>query len=100
MIVVLENHDLERLAVKTFEQMKKRKVTPDGVTFIGLLVACSYVGLVDESLAYFNSVKETYGTPPKIEHLSYLIDLLGRAGRLEDAEGYMNTSPFRNNLVI
>nr|UPT48935.1 pentatricopeptide repeat protein AaPPR1109 [Agave angustifolia] len=100
MIVALGNHGLGRLAVETFEQMKARKVTPDDVTFIGLLVACSHAGLADEGLTYFNSMKETYGIPPKIEHLSCLIDLLGRAGRLEDAEGYVNTSSFGNDPVI
>ncbi|ONK73970.1 uncharacterized protein A4U43_C03F1460 [Asparagus officinalis] len=100
MIVALANHGLGRKAIDIFEKMKDNGVTPDSVTFIGLLKACSHAGLVDEGLACFNSMKETYGILPKIEHLSCLIDLLGRAGRLEEAEEYVNTSDFVNDLVI
>nr|UPT49208.1 pentatricopeptide repeat protein AaPPR1267 [Agave angustifolia] len=45
-------------------------------------------------------MEETYGIPSKIEHLFCLIDLLGRVGRLEEAEGHVNTSPFGDDPVI
>lgn len=100
MIIGLGNHGYGKSAVEIFEQMKTAGVKPDSVTFIGLLTACSHAGLVDEGLAYYNSMKEVHSISPKIEHVSCLVDMLGRAGRLEEAEVYVKASRFENDLVI
>ncbi|XP_038990197.1 pentatricopeptide repeat-containing protein At3g53360, mitochondrial isoform X1 [Phoenix dactylifera] len=100
MIVGLGNHGYGKNAVEIFEQMKTAGVQPDSVTFIGLLTACSHAGLVDQGLAYYNSMQEIHSISPKIEHLSCLVDMLGRAGRLEEAEVYVKVSSFVNDLVI
>ncbi|KAF8377269.1 hypothetical protein HHK36_030644 [Tetracentron sinense] len=94
------NHGLGRKALELFGQMQVMEVKPDPVTFIGLLTACNHAGLVDEGRAYFNSMAEDYKIVPEIEHFSCLIDLLGRAGRLKEAEEYMEKSPFGRDPVI
>ncbi|XP_072990291.1 pentatricopeptide repeat-containing protein At4g33170-like [Typha latifolia] len=99
-IVGLGNHGHGNRAVELFEQLRLTGISPDSITFVGLLAACNHAGLVDEGLAYFNSMKVIYGISPGIEHLSCLVDLLGRAGRLEEAEDYLQISPFRNDSVV
>lgn len=60
-------------------------VAPDPVTFIGVLSACSHVGLVDWGLKLFECMTEVYAIEPLVEHYACMIDLLSRAGRLDEA---------------
>ncbi|KAI8022787.1 Pentatricopeptide repeat-containing protein [Camellia lanceoleosa] len=94
------NHGHEAKALELFEQMKELGLKPDSVTFIALLTGCNHAGLVDEGLAYFTSMNEIYGIAPDIEHFSCLIDLLGRAGRLKEAEEYIEKFPFGHDPVV
>ena len=71
--------------------MKNENVQPNSITFVSLLNACSHSGLVDETLQYFNIMKEKYGITPDVMHYTCLIDTLGRAGRLEEAENLIKT---------
>ncbi|OAY67782.1 Pentatricopeptide repeat-containing protein, partial [Ananas comosus] len=100
MIVGLGNHGLGKRALEIFQQMEVEGICPDSATFVGLLISCSHAGLVDKGLAYFDSMRADYNISPKIEHLSCLIDMLGRAGRLEEAECYIHKSPFNNDSII
>ncbi|OIS97007.1 PREDICTED: pentatricopeptide repeat-containing protein At4g33170-like [Nicotiana attenuata] len=94
------NHGHGKEVIKLFEEMRNVGLKPDSVTFLGLLIACNHAGLVDEGLDYFNTMNEIYGVTPDIEHFSCLIDLLGRAGRLKDAEEYMQRYPFGHDPVV
>ncbi|KAK1266233.1 Pentatricopeptide repeat-containing protein [Acorus gramineus] len=85
MINCLALHGRSVEAVSMFEEMRRRKVHPDEVTFVGLFNACTHGGLVDEGLEYFESMRREHGIERKIEHYGCLIDLLGRAGRLREA---------------
>lgn len=94
------NHGLGKKSLELFEQMIDGGTKPDSVTFIGLLTACNHAGLVDEGIACFNSLNEIYGISPNSEHLSCLIDLLGRAGRLKEAELYLEKYAHTSDPVI
>ncbi|XAR48154.1 hypothetical protein NMG60_11030884 [Bertholletia excelsa] len=73
-------------AINIFEKMIKQvEVKPDGVTFVGLLNACTHGGLVEQGRSYFDSMTRVYKIEPQIEHYGCLIDLLGRAGMFEEA---------------
>ncbi|KAL3835664.1 hypothetical protein ACJIZ3_010400 [Penstemon smallii] len=74
-------------AICIFEEMLQceDEVKPDGVTFIGLLNACTHGGLVVEGRHYYDVMIKEYEIEPQIEHYGCLIDLLGRAGRFEEA---------------
>ncbi|KDP21749.1 hypothetical protein JCGZ_03379 [Jatropha curcas] len=59
-------------------------ISPNSVTFLAVLSACGHSGLVEEGRELFNLVREKYGLEPGVEHYSCCIDILGRAGRIED----------------
>ena len=87
-------------ALSAFEDMRLVGVKPDLVTFLLVLFACSRGGLVDLGLEYFHSMRETHGIAPQLDHYVCLIDLLGRAGQLEEAMGVIKTMPFRPDALI
>ncbi|XP_020099618.1 pentatricopeptide repeat-containing protein At1g33350 [Ananas comosus] len=72
-------------AIAAFDNMKLERIEPDEITFVGLLNACTHGGLVQRGLQYFDSMNADYKIEPKIEHYGCIVDLLGRAGRFEDA---------------
>ncbi|RLM68928.1 putative pentatricopeptide repeat-containing protein [Panicum miliaceum] len=71
--------------VKLFEQMKETEVQPNHYTFVAVLAACKNTGLVEEGIGFLKCMKEQYGLEPHIEHISCVVDMLCRAGRLTDA---------------
>ncbi|KAG6587565.1 Pentatricopeptide repeat-containing protein, partial [Cucurbita argyrosperma subsp. sororia] len=72
-------------ALQAFSRMLMENFKPDAVTFLGLLCACCHQGLVTEGRRQFISMKQQFGLQPKIEHYGCMVDLLGRAGLLEEA---------------
>lgn len=87
-------------ALELFAEMEQTGVKPDDITFIGVLSACSHGGLVEEGRKHFRSMTAVYQIEPKLEHYGCLIDLLGRAGQLDEAEELIEKSPNVNNEVI
>ncbi|KAF2319829.1 hypothetical protein GH714_019465 [Hevea brasiliensis] len=80
-------HGHGRSAICIFEEMMQHgeDVRPDEVTFVGLLNACTHGGLVEKGRYYFLMMTQNYGIEPQIEHYGCLIDILGRAGKFEEA---------------
>ncbi|KAK1430817.1 hypothetical protein QVD17_13853 [Tagetes erecta] len=87
-------------ALELFHQMKEFGFKPDDITFIGVLNACSHGGLVEEGWMHFESMKSLYQVEPKIEHYGCLIDLLGRAGLLKEAEKVINKIPKEKDDIL
>ncbi len=80
-------------AIAHFEQMCEEGVELDNIALVCLLSACSHAGLVDEGLCYFNSMGSVYSISPTVEHYACMVDLLGRAGYLQEAEGFISMLP-------
>ncbi|KAH6790807.1 hypothetical protein C2S51_005813 [Perilla frutescens var. frutescens] len=87
-------------AVSLFEEMRGAGVVPDNVAFLSLLTACSHSGLVEEGKQYFDSMVNDYRISPKIEHYGCMVDLLSRAGLVEEALEFINSMPVAPNPVI
>ncbi|KAL4183895.1 hypothetical protein AMTRI_Chr11g157370 [Amborella trichopoda] len=100
MISGLAAHGQSEEAVKLFEQMVHEGVKPNGVTFVGVLSACSHGGYVKMGHAFFKSMRENYGLKAEIEHYGCMVDLLGRAGKLEEAYELIESMPINPNTVI
>ncbi|KAK1268525.1 Pentatricopeptide repeat-containing protein [Acorus gramineus] len=90
-----------RESLEVYERMR-RSVTarPDGVTFLGALTACVHCGLVDEGRACFESMSREYGIRAELKHYGCVVDLLGRAGLLEEAEGVVQSMPMKPDMVV
>ncbi|EFJ17061.1 hypothetical protein SELMODRAFT_228785 [Selaginella moellendorffii] len=73
-------------ARELYWMMALQGLEPDEVTYISILSSCAHAGMVDEAWSYFVSMSEDFGVEPREEHYVCVIDLLGRAGRLRDAE--------------
>ncbi|OVA08844.1 Pentatricopeptide repeat [Macleaya cordata] len=84
----LHGHANEALFL--FQKMEMENVRPNYVAFVAVLTACSHGGLVDEAQKIFNSVIEDYGISPGLEHYAAFADLLGRAGKLEEAYNFIS----------
>nr|KYP62788.1 Pentatricopeptide repeat-containing protein At1g09410 family [Cajanus cajan] len=93
MIVAYSNHGHGHHALQVFARMLISGIKPDEVTFVGLLSACSHVGLVNQGRRLFDSMKGTYNLNPKAVHYSCLVDILGRAGLMDEAMDVVSTTP-------
>ncbi|XP_023529590.1 putative pentatricopeptide repeat-containing protein At5g09950 [Cucurbita pepo subsp. pepo] len=100
MISGYSRHGHGRKALDLFARMKLHGPLPDHVTFVGVLSACSHVGLVNEGFRHFDSMSEVYGLAPRMEHFSCMVDLLGRAGELNRVEDFLNKMPVKPNILI
>ncbi|KAG8489101.1 hypothetical protein CXB51_017030 [Gossypium anomalum] len=87
-------------ALKLFLEMRRIGVKPNAITFVGVLNACSHVGLINDGHKYFNMMINEYGIKPTIEHYGCLVDILCRAGCLEEAKDIIEEMPMRPNKVI
>ncbi|XP_010943475.2 pentatricopeptide repeat-containing protein At1g74630 [Elaeis guineensis] len=101
MIGGLAMHGRGEEAVALFERMVGEEgVAPDGLAFTNVLHACSHSGLVEAGIRLFNEMKEVYGIEPRMEHYGTMVDLFGRAGRLEAAIEVLELMPFEPNQVV
>ncbi|KAL5809571.1 hypothetical protein ACOSQ3_030262 [Xanthoceras sorbifolium] len=96
----LAQHGLGKTAIDIFREMESMEVRPDGVTFVGILCACSHSGLVDEGKELFESMLNVYGIKPEMEHYGCMVDLLARDGRLDEAYDLIQSMPHEANSVI
>ncbi|XP_010544468.1 PREDICTED: pentatricopeptide repeat-containing protein At4g08210 [Tarenaya hassleriana] len=87
-------------AIQYFYEMINSAVIPNEVTFLGVLSACRHSGLVEEAVPIFESMKSEYGLEPHVEHYYCMVDLLGQAGRFEEAEDLIKDMPFEPDKTI
>ncbi|XP_073286803.1 pentatricopeptide repeat-containing protein At4g21065-like [Primulina huaijiensis] len=100
MIRGLAIHGRGNEALGLFRKMIREGFAPDDTTILSVMNACSHVGLVEEGRKYFKSMKSVYRLEPKIEHYCCLVDLLGRAGLVEDAEEIVLSMPMKPNAIL
>ncbi|KAM5563189.1 pentatricopeptide repeat-containing protein [Rosa sericea] len=96
----LAMHGRGKDALDYFSKMKRAGVVPSDVTYIGLLSACSHGGMVEQGRSFFNHMINVVGLEPRIEHYGCMVDLLGRAGLLEEAEELILNMPIQPDDVI
>ncbi|CDP15415.1 unnamed protein product [Coffea canephora] len=87
-------------AFSCFAALEKNGLRPDGNTFLSLLCGCSHAGLVAEGRRYFYSMNSIYSIYPTIEHYGCMVDLLGRAGLLDEAHSLIQNMPMKANTVV
>ncbi len=87
-------------ALEHFKQTCDEGAVPDDVTFVCILSACSHAGLVDEGMCLYGSMSETYMISAKVEHYACMVDFLGRAGHLQEAENMIKGMPCKPNADV
>ncbi|XP_027344235.1 pentatricopeptide repeat-containing protein At1g77170, mitochondrial [Abrus precatorius] len=100
MIVGYAMHGHVEEALEFFGRMRAAGVKPNYVTFIGVLSACVHSGTVHEGRRYFDMMKNVYGITPRLQHYGCMVDLLGRAGLLDDARKLVEEMPMKPNSVV
>ncbi|XP_020580722.1 pentatricopeptide repeat-containing protein At1g11290, chloroplastic-like [Phalaenopsis equestris] len=79
-------HGYGEEAIEMFEEMRRIGVKPDGTTYLSVLSACSHVGLVKKGMEFFHLMLEADSMiVAGMEHYACVVDLLGRAGFLNEA---------------
>ncbi|KAB1216743.1 hypothetical protein CJ030_MR4G003867 [Morella rubra] len=75
-------------------------IVPNVVTFIGVLMACSHAGMVEEGKQHFKSMSEDYGLKPRESHFGCMVDLFCRAGHLKEAYDFISEMPEKPTAVV
>jgi pentatricopeptide repeat protein len=100
MILAYAQHGHGQEALQLFEQMQQEGVKPDLITFMGVLSACSNVGLVDEGQRYFQSMSRDHALTPTVEHYGCMVDILGRAGCIKEVQQVILEMPVQPDSAL
>ncbi|KAL1549729.1 pentatricopeptide repeat-containing protein-like protein [Salvia divinorum] len=87
-------------ALDLFNQMLREGFTPDDVTFVGVILACTHGGMVEKGHELFNSMEQKFLIKPKLEHYGCMVDLLGRAGLVQEAYELIMAMPMKPDSVV
>ncbi|KAG7037832.1 Pentatricopeptide repeat-containing protein [Cucurbita argyrosperma subsp. argyrosperma] len=82
-------------AIKLLLTMEEEGIEPDNVTYIGVLTACSHAGMLKEGKNIFKSIKA-----PTVDHYACMVDLLGRAGELDEAKILIESMPMKPHAGV
>ncbi|KAL2941070.1 hypothetical protein RDABS01_029420 [Bienertia sinuspersici] len=100
---ILMGFSIHALAYETlslFDSMQKSRIKPNSVTFLGLLSACSHAGLMKEGWQIYKDMNAIYGIQPDLEHYICMVNLLGRAGNIKEAEQFVLGLPSEQGIAV
>uniref|UniRef100_A0ACD5V078 Uncharacterized protein n=1 Tax=Avena sativa TaxID=4498 RepID=A0ACD5V078_AVESA len=101
MILTLANHWCVRDSVDLFDWMTRvESVVPNTITFVAVLSACNHGGMVEEGIRYFERMVSEFGIRLRIEHYGCMVDILARAGFIEEALDVMSGMNCRPDAII
>ncbi|CAI0551823.1 unnamed protein product [Linum tenue] len=93
LILGLAMNGFVKESLATFSEMKECNIVPNEITFLAVLGACRHMGLVEEGRRHFDAMSRKHGIEPTIKHYGCMVDLLGRAGKLTEAEELIANMP-------
>ncbi|XP_072951743.1 pentatricopeptide repeat-containing protein ELI1, chloroplastic-like [Typha angustifolia] len=100
MICGLAMHGHGEEAIAFFNKMLYLGMRPSVITFVGLLNACCQSGLIEEGQKFFYVMVEEFGFEPEIWHYGCMVDLLAKAGRLDDAYAIIRNMRIEPNIIV
>ena len=95
MIAGYGSHGHCKKAIGLFKEMQTSEVLPDDTTFLSLLSSCNHSGLVEEGHRIFVSMRRNCSVVPRMEHYANMVDLLARAGQLNEAYSFIHDMPVK-----
>ncbi|CAL9056633.1 unnamed protein product [Musa banksii] len=99
MIIALAQHGLGEEAIGLFEKMINIGVRPDDITYVGVISACTHAGLVAKGKHYFRQMQTKHMIQPTQSHHTCMIDMLARAGLLQEAQEFINMMPMEADAI-
>lgn len=101
MIFGYANHGHSDKAIEVFNKMLREEERElNHLTFTAALTACSHAGMVPLGESLFQLMQEKYGIEPRLEHYACVVDLLGKAGKLAEAYGFIQRMPMEPDLFV
>lgn len=101
MIFGYANHGYCSEAIELFNQMlREEERKPDHLTFTAALTACIHAGIVQYGESLFKMMQDKYAIKPRLEHFACMVDLLGRAGKLDEAYNLIQSMPIEPDLFV
>ncbi|CAN6895200.1 unnamed protein product [Brassica oleracea var. botrytis] len=100
MIASFARHGHGLAALKLYEEMITQDVKPTDVTFLSLLHACGHVKLINKGQELLKQMQDVYGIEPRTAHNACIVDMLGRAGRLEEAKSFIDSMPTKPDCLV
>ncbi|OAY61482.1 pentatricopeptide repeat-containing protein At1g59720, chloroplastic/mitochondrial [Manihot esculenta] len=101
MILGFAMHGKAALAFEYFDLMVRTwKLIPNSITFVGVLSACNHRCMVNEGQKYFEMMVSEYNIEPQLEHYGCLVDILARAGLIDEALNLVSSMPMKPDAVI
>ncbi|OVA12429.1 Pentatricopeptide repeat [Macleaya cordata] len=98
-IAGLSIHGYGKDALRMFSEMMNDGFKPNEITFISVFSACSRSGLLDEGRRVLDLMVHVHGIKPSVEHYGCIVDLLGRAGSLKEAEELVEMMPLKEEAL-
>ncbi|KAI0513491.1 hypothetical protein KFK09_009515 [Dendrobium nobile] len=99
-IVGLAMHGYGTLSLDYFDKMRAARVKPDGITILGVLVACSHSGFVETARRMFCDMERVYGVRIELKHYGCMADLFGRAGMIEEVMEMIEEMPMKGDGYV
>lgn len=93
-------HGYAKEVLSLFDKMEQEEIEPNGVIFLNVLAACTHAGFVEEGRKKFLDMTSKYSIRPEIEHYGCMVDLLCRAGLLEEALEMIRSMRVEPNSVV
>jgi len=101
MILGLAQHGFAEDALELFAMMNNNDdLSPNYVTYLGDLCACSHAGLVDEGYQYFHDMEYVHGIKPMMTHCGAMVDILCRTGLLRQAYEFIQNMPIEPDPIV
>ncbi|KAK7276766.1 hypothetical protein RIF29_17912 [Crotalaria pallida] len=96
--LAMNGHESE--AIELFSKLECSNLKPDSVSFIGVLTACKHLGAIDNARDYFALMMNKYEIEPSIKHYTCMVEVLGQAALLEEAEELIKGMPIKPDAII
>ncbi|PQP95978.1 pentatricopeptide repeat-containing protein [Prunus yedoensis var. nudiflora] len=87
-------------AIHAFLQMLEDGFRPNGATFVAVLSACRHSGLIEMGLQLFHTMVCDFKISPELVHYGCVVDLLGRAGRLDEGREFIESMPVEADASV
>ncbi|KAM0031638.1 putative tetratricopeptide-like helical domain superfamily, DYW domain-containing protein [Helianthus debilis subsp. tardiflorus] len=86
-------------ALRIFNRMLSCNVRPNAITFVAVLTAYNYCGLIEEAKQCLDSMSSKYGVEPSIHHYNCMIDIYARGGLLDESFTMIKNMPFEPDVM-